>query len=174
MGSKFGLILSLPLIFLCFLYGVDFVMIQLTYTSLDAFSTTINYKISKTGEINDALKEYAASEINARLIAVNADTSYSEGSTLAYYLIKEYSPIAYQSESIEHLIYLIRRTNMSEIKGQLLGIILVVTIFGAVAGVLLTAFTTAANNTSTKIANDAEIVAKVKQFTPSYDDVMEF
>ena len=83
MGSKFGLILSLPLIFLCFLYGVDFVMIQLTYTSLDAFSTTINYKISKTGEINDALKEYAASEINARLIAVNADTSYSEGSTLA-------------------------------------------------------------------------------------------
>ena len=63
---------------------------------------------------------------------------------------------------------------MSEIKGQLLGIILVVTIFGAVAGVLLTAFTTTANNTSTKIANDAEIVAKVKQFTPSYDDVMEF
>ena len=63
---------------------------------------------------------------------------------------------------------------MSEIKGQLLGIILVVTIFGAVAGVLLTAFTTAANNTSTKIANDAEIVAKGKQFTPSYNDVMEF
>ena len=63
---------------------------------------------------------------------------------------------------------------MSEIKGQLLGIILVVTIFGAVAGVLLTAFTTAANNKSTKIANDAEIVAKVKQFTPSYNDVMEF
>ena len=63
---------------------------------------------------------------------------------------------------------------MSEIKGQLLGIILVVTIFGAVAGVLLTAFTTAANNTSTKIANDWEIVAKVKQFTPSFDDVMEF
>ena len=63
---------------------------------------------------------------------------------------------------------------MSEIKGQLLGIILVVTIFGAVAGVLLTAVTTAANNTSTKIANDAEIVAKVKQFTPSYNDVMEF
>lgn len=101
MGSKFGLILSLPLIFLCFLYGVDFVMIQLTYTSLDAFSTTINYRISKTGEINDALKEYAASEINATLIAVNADTSYSEGSTLAYYLIKEYSPIAYQSDPLE-------------------------------------------------------------------------
>ena len=39
--------------------------------------------------------------MNARLIAVNADTSYSEGSTLAYYLIKEYSPIAYQSDPLE-------------------------------------------------------------------------
>ena len=35
---------------------------------------------------------------------------------------------------------------MSEIKGQLLGIVLVVTIFGAVAGVLLSAFKTAAEN----------------------------
>ena len=63
---------------------------------------------------------------------------------------------------------------MSEIKGQLLGIILVVTIFGAVAGVLLTAFTTAANNTSTKISNDPEIVAKAKEFTPTYEGVMEY
>ena len=54
---------------------------------------------------------------------------------------------------------------MSEIKGQLLGIILVVTIFGAVAGVLLTAFSTAASNTSTKISNDPQITAKAKNYT---------
>ena len=101
MASKFGLILSLPLIFLCFLFGVDFVMIQLTYTSLDAFSTTVNYKISKTGEINDELKAYVLSEINATIIPANADSSYSEGSTLSYYLIKEYSPIAYQRDPLE-------------------------------------------------------------------------
>ena len=41
---------------------------------------------------------------------------------------------------------------MSEIKGQLLGIVLVVTIFGAVAGVLLSAFNTAAQNTADKIS----------------------
>ena len=54
---------------------------------------------------------------------------------------------------------------MSEIKGQLLGIILVVTIFGAVAGVLLTAFSTAASNTSTKISNDPQITAKTYNYT---------
>ena len=41
---------------------------------------------------------------------------------------------------------------MSEIKGQLLGIVLVVTIFGAVAGVLLSAFNTAAQNTADQIS----------------------
>lgn len=41
---------------------------------------------------------------------------------------------------------------MSEIKGQLLGIVLVVTIFGAVAGVLLSAFNTAAANTADQIS----------------------
>ncbi len=48
---------------------------------------------------------------------------------------------------------------MSEIKGQLLGIVLVVAIFGAVAGVLLGAFNTAAENTTEKITADPEIVA---------------
>lgn len=46
---------------------------------------------------------------------------------------------------------------MSEIKGQLLGIVLVVTIFGAVAGVLLTAFKTAAANTAEQITTEPTI-----------------
>ena len=46
---------------------------------------------------------------------------------------------------------------MSEIKGQLLGIVLVVTIFGAVAGVLLTAFKTAAANTAEQITTEPSI-----------------
>ena len=41
---------------------------------------------------------------------------------------------------------------MSEIKGQLLGIVLVVTIFGAVSGILLSAFKTAAENTKEQIS----------------------
>lgn len=46
---------------------------------------------------------------------------------------------------------------MSEIKGQLLGIVLVVTIFGAVAGVLLTAFKTAATKTAEQITTEPSI-----------------
>ena len=46
---------------------------------------------------------------------------------------------------------------MSEIKGQLLGIVLVVTIFGAVAGVLLSAFKTAAANTAAQITTEPSI-----------------
>lgn len=46
---------------------------------------------------------------------------------------------------------------MSEIKGQLLGIVLVVAIFGAVASALLTAFKTAAANTAEKITTEPSI-----------------
>lgn len=50
---------------------------------------------------------------------------------------------------------------MSEIKGQLLGIVLVVAIFGAVAGVLLSAFKTAAANTAEQITTEPTISEEV-------------
>ncbi len=46
---------------------------------------------------------------------------------------------------------------MSEIKGQLLSIVLVVAVFGAVAGVLFTAFKTSASQVSAKITEDPVI-----------------
>ncbi len=63
---------------------------------------------------------------------------------------------------------------MSEIKGQLLGIVLVVAIFGAVAGVLLGAFKTAAANTAEKITTEPTIqeeedTPEAKQFNSSFD-----
>ena len=62
---------------------------------------------------------------------------------------------------------------MSEIKGQLLGIVLVVAIFGAVAGVLLGAFKTAAANTAEKITTEPTIqeeeTLETKQFNSSFD-----
>ena len=45
---------------------------------------------------------------------------------------------------------------MSEIKGQLLGIVLVVAVFGVVGGVLVTAFSKSASNISNKITKDYE------------------
>lgn len=62
---------------------------------------------------------------------------------------------------------------MSEIKGQLLGIVLVVAIFGAVAGVLLGAFKTAAANTAEKITTEPTIqeeeTPEAKQLNSSLD-----
>lgn len=45
---------------------------------------------------------------------------------------------------------------MSEIKGQLLGIVLVVAVFGVVGGVLVTSFETAASNVAEKIEDVSE------------------
>lgn len=101
MASKIGVMLSLIFFFYAFLFASDFVMIQLTYTSLDALSTTISYRISKTGEINDDLKKFVKEEINADIKPVGVSASYEEGSMLGYYLIKEYKPIAYDSEPLE-------------------------------------------------------------------------
>ena len=101
MASKIGVMFSLIFFFYAFLFASDFVMIQLTYTSLDALSTTISYRISKTGEINDDLKKFVKEEINADIKPVGASASYEEGSMLGYYLIKEYKPIAYDSEPLE-------------------------------------------------------------------------
>ncbi len=47
MASKIGTILSMFFIFIAFMFGVDFLMIQLNYTSLDALSSSVSYKISK-------------------------------------------------------------------------------------------------------------------------------
>ena len=43
---------------------------------------------------------------------------------------------------------------MSEIKGQLLGIVLVVAVFGVVGGVLVKAFQTSANNIATSVKKE--------------------
>ena len=63
---------------------------------------------------------------------------------------------------------------MSEIKGQLLGIVLVVTIFGAVAGVLLSAFNTAASNTAEKISSEPEISEAAAKVVSNSADLLRF
>lgn len=100
MASKLGTILSLFFIFIAFLFGVDFVMIQLTYTSLDSLSSTVSYRISKTGEINDSLKSFVYENANATIEPISADHAYEEGAILGYYLIKEYNLISYEAPPI--------------------------------------------------------------------------
>ncbi len=60
---------------------------------------------------------------------------------------------------------------MSEIKGQLLGIILTVSIFGIVAAAMATAFTTASKSIGDKVTSAAS--AEVKAPTTDKDKVQE-
>lgn len=100
MGSKIGIILSLPFMFLAFLFGTDLIMVQLTYTSLDSISTVVSYRIGKTGELSGEIDRYVRNEIQARLMPVDATYSYIEGSVLPYYLEKEYKPIVLSNETL--------------------------------------------------------------------------
>lgn len=101
MASKLGAMLSTVFIFIAFLFGVDFLMIQLTYTSLDSFSTSVSYKISKLGEINDEVKQFCLTNANASIEPVGPNQAFEEGAILGYYLIREYKMISYEAELIQ-------------------------------------------------------------------------
>ena len=58
MASKLGTMLSMILIYIAFLFGVDFVSIQLTYSCMDSLATSVSFKISKSGIIDDDVKKY--------------------------------------------------------------------------------------------------------------------
>ena len=55
---------------------------------------------------------------------------------------------------------------MSEIKGQILGIILVLTVFGAVGGTLVAIFKNLANTVESKVNSEVSQMATVEQASP--------
>ena len=64
---------------------------------------------------------------------------------------------------------------MSEIKGQLLGIVLVVAVFGVVGGVLVTAFSKSAETIGSKIETDTEpTAASADNLIVSNDELLTF
>ena len=54
---------------------------------------------------------------------------------------------------------------MSEIKGQILGIIIVLAIFGSIAGVLMTLFNNTASNLESKLDNE---VSNVNEYEATF------
>lgn len=101
MASKLGTMLSMIIIYIALLFGVDFVSIQLTYTCMDSLSTSVSFKISKSGEINDEVRQFVMDSINGEIEPVGLSYSYEEGSTLGYYLIKRYKFISHESDPLE-------------------------------------------------------------------------
>ena len=62
---------------------------------------------------------------------------------------------------------------MSEIKGQLLGVVLVIAIFGAIAGILYGAFQKSAKDIATKIEEDPTIEPQPSA-SSTYQDLLTF
>ena len=54
MSYKLGLVLSMVFVILFFLLGIDLITIQFAFGNLDAKSTSISYRISEHGTIDDA------------------------------------------------------------------------------------------------------------------------
>ncbi len=100
MGNKLALILSLGIIFYCFLFGVDLTMVQVSYTNLDSISTLVSYKISKEGKITDSLIEYCLDK-NIIIEGVDNESAYQKGEIYEYYLKKDYKPVILDSKTIE-------------------------------------------------------------------------
>jgi hypothetical protein len=50
---------------------------------------------------------------------------------------------------------------MSEIKGQMLGMVLVLMVFGLVAGILYASFKQNANSISSQLANEGNVVSSI-------------
>ena len=99
MSNKISLLLSIFFISLIFFCGVDLIMIQAMFSSLDSISETISFKISNNeitsdGDIAPSLKKYLLDNFAIEIKSENKDQFiFKEGDIYAYSLNKEYSPI---------------------------------------------------------------------------------
>ena len=104
MSNALSSILSLFLIFSCFLFGTDLVMIQYTYSFLDSISIDASYLISKAGFITSNIKKTFLENYSINIYPIEsnkASKSYASGFTYGYVLEKTYSPIVLSGNEIE-------------------------------------------------------------------------
>lgn len=64
MSYKISLMLSMIFVALFFAFGIDLIMIQFTYSDLDAKSTAISYQIAQYGTIDDSLVSLIENKYN--------------------------------------------------------------------------------------------------------------
>lgn len=103
MSAKLGTILGIFFIMMTFLLGTDLVMIQFTYSNLDAISVQANYLISKRGFLSsevqsEFLEKYGV--IVKPFEENSEEKSYREGFTYGYVISKKYSPIIFSAQSV--------------------------------------------------------------------------
>ncbi len=102
MSNKFGTMLGIFILFICFMFGVDLVSMQYNYTNMDALSTNISYEISKNGCLSKEIINKYKNNYDIYLYPYDSDDKkYKEGESYGYVLEKDYSPIIISNSTIK-------------------------------------------------------------------------
>ena len=158
MSSKIGLILSMIFIAMFFMFGVDLICVQFVYSDLDAKSISISYLISQNGGLTTDLLYHI--ETNYRVdFTCTKNCNPNFGDILEYTISTQYFPLIISSSPMNISIsrtaaigyYGWKEISMSEIKGQILGIVLVLMIFAAIATTMTGIFTGLTNKVSSEV-----------------------
>ncbi len=92
MSYKLGLILSLIFVAGFFLFGVDLITLQFTYSDLDAKAVTIGYLIAKHGTIDTNLEENIERDYNVSFTCLSNCTP-KFGEIVSYKISRPYDSL---------------------------------------------------------------------------------
>lgn len=100
MSSKLGTILSMLFFAMFFLFGVDLINLQYSYSELDSKSVTISYLISRNGTVDNSFINYLETKykIGFQLISKENPTF---GDEVEYIIYGQYNPIVLSKSPIE-------------------------------------------------------------------------
>ena len=160
MSYKIGLILSMVFVALFFMFGADLFTLNGVYSALDAKANNISYLISRNGAITDDFVYYLETTFSVEFECPR-NPSPAFGEKIIYQISTTYHPLVISKD--EMVITIKRMTivgfygqkggkSMSEIKGQLLGIVLVLMVFGIVATALTTIFTGLSSSVTSEVS----------------------
>lgn len=99
MSSKLGTIFSLMFVVMVFLFGLDLLCLQFSYSTLDSKGVSIAYYIAKTSRIDEEYLSYLANKYEVE-IKVEDGQSTNYGDVVEFVLYDEFDPFIIARENI--------------------------------------------------------------------------
>lgn len=99
MASKMGLILSFIFVSMFIALGVDLMLIQYQYSSLDSIAVNIGYLISKNGGVSDSLI-YDIEQHYELNFTCTSNCSNTIGELLTFEIVRKYKPLIISDKPI--------------------------------------------------------------------------
>ena len=100
MSSKIGLILSMIFVALFFLFGIDMITLQFSYSDLDSKGVTIGYHISKASELDNDYLSFLEDKYQVS-ISMDMSQPMSFGDVVEFIVIKKFDPIIISSTTMD-------------------------------------------------------------------------